>query len=86
MGKAEAWIEGHEELCAERYHGILAAVSSLTETVTGTKRGISKAVWLGVTTVIGLVGWMGAQMIQGYQSDMHQLKQGPPGIYAGPST
>lgn len=86
MAKVEAWLEGHEDLCAERYKSILAAVSGLTETVTGTKRGINKAVWLGATMVISLIGWMGAQLIQGYQSDMNQPKQGPPAIYAGPST
>jgi hypothetical protein len=86
MAKAEAWIEGHEELCAERFKGILQAVSDLKDTVTAQKRGINKAVWLGATMVISLLGWMGAQLVTTYQRDIHQLQQPPAAIYASPAT
>lgn len=52
---AYAKIEGHEELCAERYKGIHDAITDLK----GTQRTVSRGVW---AVVAALLGWMALQL------------------------
>lgn len=64
-------IESHEELCAERYAGIHSAIGDLKGTV-------NKVVWLGVASLLALVGWMGIQLWDG------QAKNPPPSHVQAP--
>lgn len=71
IAAVEKWQEGHDKLCALRYGEIGTAIGGL-------KTGINKAVWLGATVLIGLVGWMGVQLWQGQQAEIHRLRDAPP--------
>jgi hypothetical protein len=55
-------IESHEDLCAVRYGNIHSSIEDLKGAMTGTKKTIDKIVWLALTTLIGVAGWLGAQL------------------------
>lgn len=71
MVAVEKWQEGHEDICALRYQGIEVAFGALKAT-------INKAVWLLVSVLIALLGWMGAQMYNGLQADIHRSQMAAP--------
>jgi len=54
-------IESHEQLCAERYRAINEGMGDMKGT-------LNKVVWLAVSCLIALVGWMGVQMWDGTQA------------------
>lgn len=63
LAKAEAWIQGHEERCEERYAMIQATVVELREILEGWRRGV----WALVLAVLGLAATIiGSLLVQIY--------------------
>ena len=65
MVAVEKWQEGHEDVCAVRYAGIEAGLTALKSTM-------NKAIWLVVTVLIAVLGWMAVQLYNGMQEQIHQ--------------
>lgn len=66
-------IEGHEELCAERYKNIETAITDLKTDV----RGSRNVVW-GV--LVALLGFMAVQLWDGTQDRVARLENVPPAV------
>lgn len=64
VASAYARIESHEDLCAERYGNIHTAITELKADISGSKRTIDKIVWLALTTLIAVAGWLGSQLFK----------------------
>lgn len=75
MAAVEQWQSGHDRLCATRYEQIGTAI-------TGLKGGINKAVWLLISVLLSLAGWMAVQLWSGQQAEIHRLRDAPAAIEA----
>jgi hypothetical protein len=74
MAKAEAWIEGHEQRCEERYLAIQASVADLRTVLDGWRKGA----WALVSAVLGLAATIiGTLLLLVYAQAPPPLKLGP---------
>lgn len=78
MASAEAWIDGHEDLCAQRYSELKTAIADVKKAVGGIG-DTSKLVVRGVFGILlALIAWLGIQLWHGHLSELQPQVQPAP--------
>jgi hypothetical protein len=69
MAGIDSWVEGHEQLCAQRYQ-------TLADGVAGLKRVGFWALGGVTATFVAVIGWMAVQLWDGYAGRIDRLEHG----------
>ncbi len=77
MVSVEGWIDGHEDLCAERYKNIHEAIGALKDG----QRSATRAVW---GAALALLAWLALQVWEGRNPPVQTVTVTPPAVVAHP--